>query len=174
MQIDPVSQTVAANTRVARNFSCSYTYVLCGASISPDSITLNDGASSSPLEVIPAVCLSVSPSICSGQSSSYGGMGYTYEWTVDGPAELNGSSTESTATLQGTGAGTGYVYCRIASNYNNSNCQENPSATLTVTPTVSVTAGPTAILAWHANSAKLGQCVSKYYRGKQPVVRRHI
>jgi hypothetical protein len=31
MQIDPASQTVAANTRVARNFSCSYTYVLCGS-----------------------------------------------------------------------------------------------------------------------------------------------
>jgi hypothetical protein len=59
-------------------------------------------------------------------------MGYTYEWTVNGPAEVSGSSTESTATLQGTGAGTGYVYCRIASNYNNSNCQENPFATLNV------------------------------------------
>ncbi len=134
MQIDPASQTVAANTRVARNFSCSYTYVLCGASISPDSITFNDGGSSSPLEVIPAVCLSVSPFICSGQSSSYGGMGYTYEWTVNGPAEVDGSSTESTAILWGTGAGTGYVYCMIASNYDNSNCQENPSGTLNVTP----------------------------------------
>ena len=132
MQIDPASQTVAANTRVARNFSCSYTYVLCGASISPDSVTINDGGSSGSLQVIPAVCLSVTPSNCFGQSSSYGGMGYTYEWTVNGPAEVSGSSTESTATLQGTGAGTGYVYCRIASNYNNSNCQENPFATLNV------------------------------------------
>jgi len=136
MQIDPASQTVAANTRLARNFSCSYTYVLCGASISPDSITLNDGASSSPLEVIPAVCLSVSPFNCSGQSSSYGGMGYTYEWSVDGPAEVNGSYTESTATLQGTGTGTGCVYCMIVSNYDNSNCQENPFGTLNVTPVI--------------------------------------
>src|SRR5450755_884141 len=59
MQIDPASQTVAANTRMARNFSCSYTYVLCGASLSPNSVTFPDGGYSSLLEVVPAVCLSV-------------------------------------------------------------------------------------------------------------------
>jgi hypothetical protein len=141
MQVDPASQTVAGNARVARNFSCSYTYVLCGASISPDSVTINDGASSGTLDVTPAVCLSVSPSICSGQSSSYGGLGYTYEWTVNGPAEVSGSSTGSTATLQGTGAGTGSVSCMVTSNYEGSYCQQAPSATLNVTPTITFVGG---------------------------------
>ena len=62
--------------------------------------------------------LSVTPSNCFGQSSSYGGLGYTYEWGVNGPAEVNGSYTESTATLLGTGAGTGYFSCMVTSNYN--------------------------------------------------------
>jgi hypothetical protein len=138
MQIDPASQTVAANTRVARNFSCSYTYVLCGASISPDSIALTDGGSSGTLEVSPAVCLSVSPFNCSGQSSSYGGLGYTYEWGVNGPAEVSGPYTDSTAILQGTGVGTGYFSCMVTSQYDGSYCQANPQATLIVTKPTAV------------------------------------
>ena len=113
MQIDPASQTVAANTRVARNFSCSYVYVLCGGSINPYSVTINVGQSSGTLEAVPAVCLSATPSRCYGQASSYGGLGFTYAWGVNGPAEVNGSYTQSTATIQSTGAGTGYVNCSI-------------------------------------------------------------
>jgi hypothetical protein len=48
MQIDPASQTVAGNTKLARNFSCSYPYVVCGAYLYIDSITLSYGESSSP------------------------------------------------------------------------------------------------------------------------------
>ena len=36
MEIDAVSQTVAANTRVSRNLSCSYYYILCGAYLYPE------------------------------------------------------------------------------------------------------------------------------------------
>jgi hypothetical protein len=137
MQINPVSQTVAADTRVARNFSCSYSYVVCGASVAPASTTFYDGQVSSQLEAVPAVCLSVSPFICSGQSSSYGGLGYTYQWTASAPAQVYGPSTESIAFFLGTGAGTGYAYVTIRAEDNGGYyCQATGFGNLSVAPSI--------------------------------------
>ncbi|MEO8663828.1 MAG: IPT/TIG domain-containing protein, partial [Bryobacteraceae bacterium] len=138
MQINPVSQTVAADARVARNFSCSYAFVLCGASVAPAYTTFNDGQVSSQLEAVPAVCLSVTPTICSGQASSYGGLGYTYQWTASGPAQVYGPSTESIASFLGTGAGSGYAYVSIRAEDNGHHyyCQEIGFGILSVAPKI--------------------------------------
>ncbi len=138
MQIDSESRTVTASIRGARNFSCSFAYVLCGASVSPASVTFNDGATSSPLQAVPAVCMSVSPSICSGQSSSYNGLGYTYDWTAGGPAEVYGPSTESTATLLGAGSGIGYADVAITAQDNGYTCCQDGTGSLNVKPTVGI------------------------------------
>jgi hypothetical protein len=158
MQIDPASQTVAANSRaVARNFSCSYAFVLCGGSINPYSVSINVGQSSGTLEAVPSVCLGNTPSDCnSTQASSYGGLGYTYEWGVDGPAEVNGSYTQSTATIQGTGAGTGWVDCDITCQNNGYTCRAYPQATLTVNCSYP-TGETTTWSGWDQNIFSLGK-----------------
>lgn len=70
IQVNAASHMVAANSRVARNFSCSYAFVLCGASVAPAYTTFNDGQVSSQLEAVPAVCLSVTPSTHFGSKSN--------------------------------------------------------------------------------------------------------
>ncbi len=112
MQIDPSSQTVAGNARIARNFSCGYNFVLCGAYLDIASITFAYETSSSPLylgEVEPMICTAYNPNACSGQSYSDGGSGYNYSWESNVPsvATVYGSSTSSTATFWGVGGGTG-------------------------------------------------------------------
>jgi hypothetical protein len=120
MQIDPATQTVAGNARVARNFSCGYYYNLCGAYLYVDSITLNYEESSSPAslgQVIPMICTNGDDGGCSGQSSSHSGLGYTYNWLSNTPsiATVYGSSTSSTATFWGEGPGTGSATGQISS-----------------------------------------------------------
>jgi hypothetical protein len=120
MQIGPASQTVAGNTRVARNFSCGYYYNLCGAYLATDSITLNYGEASSPGslgEVIPMICTNGDDGGCSGQSSSHSGLGYTYSWVSNTPsiATVYGSSTSSSATFWGNGGGVGSAIGYISS-----------------------------------------------------------
>lgn len=132
MQIDPASRTVAGNRRAARNFSCSYTYVLCGASLGTSSLTVGVGASSSPRylgPVIPAICLSANPFGCSGQSSSYNGLGYTYSWsTSNGDAMVYGSSQSATATFWGYSVGS----CTAVGVISSGNCNEPAAGTVNV------------------------------------------
>jgi hypothetical protein len=137
MQIDPALQTVAGNTRVARNFSCGYNLVLCGAYLATASIIFSYGSSSSPLylgPVIPLICTAYNPYACSGQSYGQGGSGYNYSWesTIPSIATVYGSTTSSTAAFWGNAAGTGGAAGFVAS----ANCQEGGSGTPTVTPRI--------------------------------------
>ncbi|MEO8662528.1 MAG: hypothetical protein ABI693_28970 [Bryobacteraceae bacterium] len=139
MQIDPVSQSVAGNRRAARNFSCSYTFVLCGASLATSSIAFDYDSSSSPLylgPVIPAICLSANPYGCSGQSASHSGLGYTYNWGGNNQsiADVYGSWTSSTATFWGYGVGSGGATAIMASG----NCLQSAFGTATVTRGISL------------------------------------
>ena len=114
MQIDSATQTVAGLIRSTRNFSCSYPYVICGAYLYIDTMTLAEGESSSPEylgEVIPLICNDEGNGSCSGQSSSESAQGYSYSWVSNSPsiASVSGSSTSSTATFFGNGVGRGSV-----------------------------------------------------------------
>src|SRR5271165_4074811 len=134
MQIDPSSQTVAGNTRIARNFSCGYNFVLCGAYLDTAAITFADGTSSSPLylgAVEPMICTAWNPNTCSGQSYSDGGSGYNYYWESNVPsvATVYGSSTSSTATFWGVSPGTGGATGFVESQY----CSPGGGGTPTVT-----------------------------------------
>ncbi len=120
MQIDPASQTVAGITRVARNFSCGYYYILCGAYLYVDSMSFADGTASSPDylgQIIPEICTNGGNGGCAGQSSSHSGLGYTYSWVSNTPtiATVYGSTTSSTATFWGQGPGTGSAIGYVAS-----------------------------------------------------------
>jgi hypothetical protein len=112
MQIDRSSQLVAGNTQVARNFSCGYNIVLCGALLSTSSIIFPFQTDSNPLvlgPVIALLCLAYDPNACSGQSYGQGGSGYSYHWQSNIPsiATVSGSTTSSTSHYWGAGAGTG-------------------------------------------------------------------
>src|SRR5271165_4419716 len=145
MQIDPSSQTVAGNTRAARNFSCGYNFVLCGAYLDTAAITFADGTSSSPLylgAVEPMICTAWNPNACSGQSYSDGGSGYNYYWESNVPsvATVYGSSTSSTATFWGVSPGTGGATGFVESAY----CDMGGGGTPSVTPTVTIS-GPLGV-----------------------------
>jgi len=137
MQIDPSSQTVAGNIRVARNFSCGYNLVLCGAYLATDSITFDYASSSDPLSLGPVtayICNAYSPTDCSGNSYGQGGSGYNYYWESmkTSIATVYGSTTSSTATFYGNGAGAGSATGFVESEY----CQEGGGGTPTVTPLI--------------------------------------
>ena len=134
MQIDSATQTVAGLIRSTRNFSCSYPYVICGAYLYIDTMTLAEGESSSPEylgEVIPLICNDGGNGSCSGQSSSESAQGYSYSWVSNSPsiASVSGSSTSSTATFFGNGVGRGSVSGKISS----ANCSQTGSGTANVT-----------------------------------------
>lgn len=137
LQIDRLSQLVAGNTRIARNFSCGQSIVLCGALLNTTSITFPFQSDSSPLflgAVIPVLCLAFDPNACSGQSYGQGGSGYTYHWQSNNTAiaTISGSSTSTTSTYHGAGVGTGSASGFVSS------AQCNPSAggTPKVTPKI--------------------------------------
>jgi hypothetical protein len=120
MQIYPATQTVAGNTRVSRNFSCGYYYILCGAYLYPGmSVTFYIGTSSVPeyLEVMPNICTNGGSGGCSGQASSHSGLGYTYSWMSNTPAiaTVYGSSTSASANFWGNRIGTGSTTAQISS-----------------------------------------------------------
>jgi len=108
LQIDSSSQLAAGNRRVARNFSCGYNLVLCGAYLQTSSISFADGTASSPLSlgpVVPMICTAFSPTACTGQSYSQGGSGYTYNWQSNNTsiATVYGSTTSSSPQLRRSG-----------------------------------------------------------------------
>ena len=139
MQIDAATQTIAGKTRSARNFSCSYPYVICGASLYIESLSLADGAGSSPNylgAVLPSICNNSGNGSCSGQSSSQSAQGYTYSWVSNSPsiATVYGSATSSTATIWGNGPGTGSISGKVSS----ASCSGTGSGTANVTPSVTI------------------------------------
>ncbi|MGA2602141.1 MAG: hypothetical protein ABSH09_34680, partial [Bryobacteraceae bacterium] len=146
LQIDSSSQLVAGNRRVARNFSCGYNLVLCGAYLQTSSISFADGTASSPLSlgpVVPMICTAFSPTACTGQSYSQGGSGYTYNWQSNNTsiATVYGSTTSSTATFYGQGVGTGSATGFVMSGYCNSGGGGTPSVAKLVCSPASVTRG---------------------------------
>jgi hypothetical protein len=146
LQIDPSSQLVAGNKRIARNFSCGYNFVLCGAYLQTNAITFGYETASSPYylgQVVPMICTAFNPTACTGQSYSQGGSGYSYNWQSNNTsiATVYGSTTSSTATFYGQGVGTGSATGFVMSGYCNSGGGGTPSVAKLVCSPTSMTRG---------------------------------
>jgi hypothetical protein len=138
---------------LARGFNCGNTVVACGAHNTPGSLSTAVGSTGSST-VLVTWC--TGPLIdCTGTRTSQTGS-YNVAWDVDNTsiASISGPVDQPTATFLGVSPGTTSATASIDSGV----CFA-PQTALTTKPTVSVTAGPTAILAWHAGSQKLSNCV---------------
>lgn len=118
---------------LARNFSCGYNIVLCGAALYTSVIGLPLNFDSTPLNlgsIYGLTCTAYDPNACSGQSYGSGGGGYSYSWNSSNPSitPISGSTTSSSVTLHGHALGQGGAYGFIS----NGHCEPSGSGTGTV------------------------------------------
>lgn len=138
---------VNRDTAMARNFSCGYNIVLCGAQFLPDVVLWGLGYVSSFGQVEGNTCTAWGPNMCSGDQYGTGG-GYNYGWSSynTGVITISGSSNNSSVNTYGAGVGSAYQNGQVTSTY----CQENSGGTGTVLqlsqspPTVAMSSGDTA------------------------------
>jgi hypothetical protein len=116
------------STGMARNFSCGYSGLLCGATVSLYFTTFPDGAVQEFAAITGITCTSGTPNACSGQHT--GTANFTTSWVSLSPsiASISGSSTSPPVSLQAVSGGTSQVNGHISSSY----CQSGGGGTATV------------------------------------------
>lgn len=130
---------------MARSFSCAAFVVLCGASVSPTSATLQIGGSTSFVGNAIS-CVGYSEFACSG-SGSAGGMSYQYSWSTSGSSVSlsTGCSGSASCTASGVSPGISSITFQAQSpscvQTANASAAVNPAATVTVHFTGSKTTG---------------------------------
>ncbi|HVN20986.1 MAG TPA: hypothetical protein VMU05_19530 [Dongiaceae bacterium] len=123
-------------TAMARNFSCGYNIVLCGATYLPDIVVWALGLTSNPFGQIEGnTCTAWGPNYCSGDQYGTGG-GYSYGWSSynSGVASISGPSTNQSVDAYGAGSGTTSIMGTVESAY----CQDTGGGPATVTGPVPV------------------------------------
>jgi hypothetical protein len=132
---DGTGRLIVSNlqTGLARNFSCGYNIVLCGAELYNSAINLLLSTDSAPYSlggIYGLACLAYDPNACSGQSYGDGGGGYSFWWEASSPsiATVSGSTTSASATFHGNSAGAGGGYGFIS----NGHCEPSAGGSATV------------------------------------------
>lgn len=125
------------STAMARNFSCGYYIVLCGASFNPFTTLWSFLDTAVPFgSVSGRSCTAWGPNMCYGDQYGSGG-GSSYGWSSydSGIASISGSSTGSSVNTYGAGAGQTYVNGTVYSQY----CAQSSGGGATVLPTLRIT-----------------------------------
>jgi len=152
---------------MARNFSCGYSGLLCGASTTFYYTFLADGTIAEFADITGNTCTSGTPNACSGQQT--GTANFSTNWVSLSPsvASISGSSTNPVVNLSGVSLGTSRVNGHISSEY----CQSGGGGTANVVATpigFTIVQGPSlpnGTLQWtyswsssSGNLADLSQC----------------
>jgi hypothetical protein len=116
------------STAMARNFSCGYSGLLCGASIVFQYTTLPDGTVEEFANITGITCTGGTPNACTGQQT--GQANFTTNWVSLSPgvASISGSSTSPPVNLLGVSGGTSQVNGHISSQ----SCQSGGGGQATV------------------------------------------
>jgi len=106
-------------TGMARNFSCGYAGLLCGADLSFLTEYLPDGSVVDFGLVTTRTCTSGNIYDCSGQQTGSGDSGFSYDWSSrdTGIASISGGSTMPNSSLLGVSVGSTYVNGNVNSQY---------------------------------------------------------
>lgn len=119
---------------IARNFSCGYSGLLCGAQTTFYSTFIPVGTIAEFADVIGITCTGGAPNACTGQQT--GTANFSTNWVSLSPsvASISGGSNSSVVNLLGVSGGTSQVNGHLTSAY----CQSEGGGTATVTPTLSL------------------------------------
>ncbi len=153
-------------TGLARNFSCGYNLVLCGAGFYTYDISFNYFNTGTLGPVYGRLCTAWSPTACYGDSYGRGG-GSSYRWTSQNPsiAPVSGPGTSAGGLFFGQLPGTAGGQGQISNQY----CQAAQNGTAVVLPVIqisSVTANPTSIFASIPSKNTTTIEVQLYFEGK--------
>lgn len=107
------------STGMARNFSCGYSDLLCGASLTTFTADVGDGTYVSYGLVTAATCTSGRQNDCSGQPTGSGDSGFSYNWSTrdTGIASIYAGNTRPDSNVFGVSLGSTYVNGNINSAY---------------------------------------------------------
>ncbi len=115
---------------MARNFSCGYSGLLCGATSQTFETTLGVGVTGNYAQTTAVTCTSGQQNDCSGQQTGTGGS-FTYFWT-SGSTNIatiaNNTDTSALVSVHGVSAGTSLITGNIHSQY----CYTAVSGTQTI------------------------------------------
>ncbi len=113
---------------MARNYSCGYSGLLCGASVNVITTYLADGTIAEFGTVTAITCTSGTPNACNGQQTGTGNFSTTWTSGTPSVASISGYNTVSSVNLLGNSAGTSGVGVRLQSSY----CSAGGGGTATV------------------------------------------
>ena len=122
-------------TGMARNFSCGYSGLLCGADFDEYQETFSDGEVIDYAEIQPLTCTSGSQNACSGQQTGEGGS-FSYSWgsgNTSVASIANNTGTSQTVSLLGVSPGTSNINGQVRSAY----CSAGGSGPAQVVPVLS-------------------------------------
>jgi hypothetical protein len=113
---------------MARNFSCGYSGLLCGAQVTISNPTIPVGVTEQFASVIGVTCTSGQPQNCTGQTTGNGN--FTTLWTSRSPtiATISGYTQQPSVDLTGVAPGTSQISVQLNSEY----CPAGASVTATV------------------------------------------
>jgi len=123
-------------TAMARNFSCGYSGLLCGADYDEYQETFADGDVIDFAELQPLTCTSGTQNACSGQQTGTGGS-FSYSWiseTTTVASIANDTGANQTVNLLGVSPGTSTINGHVTSQY----CSAGGGGGANVTPTLSL------------------------------------
>ncbi len=121
-------------TAMARNFSCGYAGLLCGADLDEYEETFTDGDTIDFAEIEPLTCTSGTQNACTGQRTGTGGS-FSYSWgsgTTSVASIADNTSTSQTVYILGVSPGTSYISGSVRSQY----CSAGGSGPANVTPLI--------------------------------------
>jgi hypothetical protein len=113
---------------MARNFSCGYSGLLCGSTVTIYFTTFPDGAVEEFAGIVGETCTSGTPNACSGQRTGTAQFNTSWQSLSTNVASISGSSTSPTVNLQAVAAGTSQVNGEERSSY----CQSGGGGPATV------------------------------------------
>jgi hypothetical protein len=117
---------------MARNFSCGYSGLLCGASITFYHTLLPDGIVEEFADLTGITCTSGQPNECSGQQTGTANFSTTWVSVSPSIASISGSSTSPSVNMLGAALGTSQVNGQLRSTY----CSTGAGGTATVIPQI--------------------------------------
>ncbi len=117
---------------MARNYSCGFNNLLCGANVIIYTSQFSNGTVADFATITPLTCTSGSVNACNGQQTGSGGN-FSTSWTSGAPsvASISGSNAVSNVYLQGNAPGSSGVGAQIRSVY----CSTGGGGTANVVPT---------------------------------------
>ena len=156
-------------TGLARNFSCGYNIVLCGAGLYTYEVSFNYFNTGTLGPIYGQSCTAWSPTACYGDSYGRGG-GSSYSWTSLNPsiAPVSGPGTSAGGLFFGQLPGTAGGQGQISNQY----CQAAQNGTTTVIPVVRISRVFASPLSISATTPSRGATTIKVqlYFGERPDV----